>query len=294
MFDTIQQPIHVSPGHISFNDTVNYKGQDLTISNPSNQTVLFQVIHRPSLAMLPYNVQLQYFAPLQPPQYATENVQAVLDISSSYVTVEPGQSKLIRCEVTKVTGISESEVYPMYGGYIEFAPVNSTTAKSIHVPYIGVSGSLAKLPIFEEGFPRFLLTNGTRLFEQKLKDGTIDTGIVLDRLSRTTTNYVVTLFRLLTGSRRVETEVLDQDLKSIGVYSQEEYLTRNTLEDIDFVFAQRWNGTLIPNGKESIADLTLVPPGIYYLKYKGLKLMSDPSIEDSWETSLSPPILIKN
>lgn len=293
MFDTINQPIHVSPGHISFNDTVNYKAQNLTISNPGNDTVTFKIMHNPSLAVAPFNTGTQGFAPLQPPHYAPDNVQAVLNISESFITIGPGQTKEVRFEVAKVLGIARAEVYPMYGGYIQFSPVNSTTAKSISVPYIGVSGSLAKLPIFGEKFPRFMVANGTKLFEHKLQDGTISTGFIIDRSNRSA-SFVTTMFRLITGSPMVKTEVLDEKLNQIGMFTYEEYLTRNTLEDLDFIFAQRWNGTMIPNGTENLGDSVYVKPGIYHLRWKGLKLMSDPKNPDSWETRVSPPVLIRN
>ncbi|GAA5799540.1 hypothetical protein HPULCUR_004956 [Helicostylum pulchrum] len=293
LFDTINQPIHVSPGHISFNDTVNYKTQNLTISNPGNDTVTFKIMHNPSLAVAPFNTGTQGFAPLQPPHYAPDNVQAVLNISEIFITIGPGQTKEVRFEVAKVLGIARAEAYPMYGGYIEFSPVNSTTVKSIHVPYIGISGSLAKLPIFGEKFPRFMVANGTKLFEHKLQDGTISTGFIIDRSNRSA-SFVTTMFRLITGSPTVKTEVLDQNLNQIGMFTYEEYLTRNTLEDLDFIFAQRWNGTMIPNGTENLGDSVYVKPGIYHLRWKGLKLMSDPKNPDSWETRVSPPVLIRN
>ncbi|KAG2232824.1 peptidase S8/S53 domain-containing protein [Thamnidium elegans] len=293
LFDTINQPIHVSPGHISFNDTVNYKAQNLTICNPGNDTVTFKIMHNPSLAVAPFNTRTQGFAPLQPPHYAPDNVQAVLNISESFITIGPGQTKKVRFEVAKVLGIARAEVYPMYGGYIKFSPVNSTTAKSIHVPYIGISGSLAKLPIFDVKFPRFMVINGTKLFEHKLQDGTISTGFIIDRSNRSS-SFVTTMFRLLTGSAMIKTEVLDQNLNQIGMFTYEEYLTRNTLEDLDFIFAQRWNGTMIPNGIENLGDSVSLKPGVYHLRWKGLKLMSDPKNPDSWETRVSPPVLIRN
>lgn len=272
---------------------MNIKPQKLTISNPGKDTVTYKIKHKPSLAVAPYNTTRQGFAPLQPPHYASQHVQAILKFSDDFITVEPGQSKELNLEVTSVSGLDQAESYPIYGGYVEFSPVNHTTVKAIHVPYIGISGSLAKLPIFAENFPRFMISNTTKLFEQTFQDGNKITGLVIDRSNRTT-GYLTSMFRLLTGSPHVKIEVLNKDLEQIGLFSQEQYLTRNTLTDINLIFTQRWNGTMIPTGTENLGDLISVEPGFYHLRYKGLKLMSDPNITESWETIVSPPILIRN
>lgn len=295
MYDTINQMMHVSPGHISFNDTVNIKTQTLTISNPGNDTVTYKVKHKPALAVAPFNVTKQGYSPLQPPHYANQRVQAILNITSEYITMKPGQTQELNVSVSSISGLDYAEVYPIYGGYIEFSPVNQTNdrIKPMHVPYMGISGSMAQLPIFAARFPRFTMSNTTKVFELKYQDGRRGKGIVLDRSQRSTSS-LTSLFRLLTGSSHVRTEVLNRKKELIGLFSQEEYLSRNTLSDSSLIFSQRWNGTMIPTGEEDIGDLVSVDTGFYYLRYKALKLMSDPNLPESWETVVSPPVYIKN
>ncbi|KAI7892969.1 peptidase S8/S53 domain-containing protein [Mucor mucedo] len=295
MFDTISQSMHVSPGHISFNDTVNIKAHTLTISNPGNDTVTYKIKHKPALAVAPFNVTKQGYSPLQPPHYANQRVQATLNISSEYITMEPGQSFELNVSVSNISGLEGAEVYPIYGGYIEFSPVNQTDnkIKAMHVPYMGISGSMAELPIFAARFPRFTMSNTTKVFELKYQDGRRSKGIVLDRSQRSTSS-LTSLFRLLTGSSHVRTEVLNKKKELIGLFSQEQYLTRNTLSDSSLIFSQKWNGTMIPTGTENLGDLVSVETGFYHLRYKALKLMSDPSLPQSWETVISPPVYIKN
>lgn len=268
------------------------KAQKLTISNPGNDTVTYKIKHKPALAVSPFNVTKQGYAPLQPPHYASQRVQAVLKLSDEFITVEPGQSKELNLEVSSILGLDHAEAYPIYGGYVEFAPVNQSTVKSMHVPYIGISGSLAELPIFAPRFPRFVVTNTTKLFELKYQDGRSARGIVLDRSVRPTS--ITSMFRLLTGSPHIKTEILNKEKEIIGLYSEEQYLSRNTLSDSSLVFAQRWNGTMIPTGTDNLGDLVSVEPGFYHLKYTAQKLMSDPSLPASWETIISPPVLVKN
>ncbi|KAG1077659.1 hypothetical protein G6F42_024700 [Rhizopus arrhizus] len=145
LLDTIRQPVH------------------LKISNPSNHSITYRVSHHPSLAISPYNTTLQGYAPLSPPQYASEKVKADIELSFTQVTLQPGQSADLNLTVRRIGGNHADQPYPIYGGFVQFSPVNNSALKSIHVPYVGIRGSLAELPIFEDGFPRLLLTNNTTL-----------------------------------------------------------------------------------------------------------------------------------
>lgn len=290
VLDAINQPVHVSPGAISFNDTANIQPQKVTISNPSKDTVTYQVTNKQSLAIAPYNTTKQGFAPLNPPHYAADRVVADLEFSTTEVTLGPGESIEVTIKVTRIGGYREP--YPVYGGFVQFAPSNPDL-KDIHVPYIGIRGSMADLPIFDENFPRLLLSNLTKVYENDPGHGNITSGFVIDRWDRKT-SYVTSIFRLLTGTAHLMTEVLNVNATKVGQFSQDFYLSRNTLAVSDFIFTQRWNGTVVPNGTENLSDLVEVEPGYYYLRWKALKLMSDPAKPESWESQMSPLILVKN
>lgn len=293
MLDTIRQPVHVSPGSISFNDTANIKPQMLKITNPSNDTVTYKVNHRPSLAISPYNTTLQGYAPLSPPQYASDRVKAEIKLSFTEITLKAGESADLKLTVKRIGGNHRDQPYPIYGGYIQFAPVNNSALKSIQVPYVGIRGSLAQLPIFDANFPRLMLTNSTSLFEKDVGGGKSIVGYVIKR-SSFASSFVTSVFRLLTGTPHIITEVLDANLTTIGVFSEDRYLSRNTMQDLDFIFTQRWNGTVTPTGNSNVGDAVALKPGFYFLRWKALKLMSDASRPESWFTKVSPPILIRN
>ncbi|KAI8363836.1 peptidase S8/S53 domain-containing protein [Choanephora cucurbitarum] len=250
LFDTIQQPVHVSPGAISLNDTVNTAPVTLTISNPSNKTVSYKIDYRDSLAIAPYDLELQGFAPVGPAPYTSTKVTATLNFSVQNITLKP-------------------------------------------VPFIGIKGALSELPIFDDGYPHLLKRNRSNTFEHKLDNGTRLEGYVLDR-SQNITSYVISVFRLLTGSPQVVTEVLDVNQTMIGTFSEENYVARNTMEDRSYLFTKRWNGTMIPIGGDDVTKLTALDSGHYYLRWKALKLFSDPAKEESWETKTSVPIYIKH
>lgn len=99
------------------------------------------------------------------------------------------------------------------------------------------------------------------------------------------------MYRLLTGTPRLITQVLDENMQLIGLASDDQFIPRNTLSN--FVFIDRWNATMIPLGSESIGDLEPIPKGSYYLRWKALRLLSDPQLESSWESQVSSLIDIQ-
>ncbi|KAI9271331.1 peptidase S8/S53 domain-containing protein [Sporodiniella umbellata] len=270
VFDAIQQLVHVSPGHISFNDTANIKPKTLTISNPSQQTVKYTVNHLVGSKKTPFFLWNRHSVPNE--KFTTESIIAELEFSHSNITLDPGQSLDIAVSVSNITGASKNEPYPIYGGYVHFVP-SSPELKEITVPYIGVRGSLDQAPIFASGFPRVMTT-------------TPGNGLVVDKNN----TKVTVMYRLLTGTSRLRTEVLNETMALVGVASDDKFLPRNTL--MSYVFMDIWNATMIPLGGSNIGDLQPVTPGNYFLRWKALKLLSNPETEESWDTQLSSLITI--
>ncbi|RCI05489.1 hypothetical protein CU098_012935 [Rhizopus stolonifer] len=292
LFDSIGQSVHISPATISFNDTVNMKPVSLTISNPSNRTVSYSISQKDSVSIAPYNTSLQGYTPLAPAPYTSTLVRAQLNFSSSRVTLGPRESAELHVQVTDIFGASEQEPFPIYGGFVQFLPdEHATEFKPIHVPFIGTQGSLAELPIFDESYPHLMVTNTTRFFRRILDDGTRLSGLVMDR-SRRASSFVTSVFRLLTGTPQMVTEVLNINKTVIGTFSHEEFLARNTLDDDDYIFTSRWNGTLVPLADGIIDNSVVLDSGYYYLRWKALKLMSNASDPNGWEIRDSLPIHI--
>lgn len=191
--------------------------------------------------------------------------------------------------MSEILGEIPDEPFPIYGGYIQFIPRNDNTLKTIHVPYIGIQGALNQIPIFAKDFPQILARNNAKL-SQKMSDENITDSLVIDR-NNTQSSSVTVLYRLLTGTARLVTEVLDKDLQLVGTAADDEFIPRNTLNN--FIYAGSWNATIIPLGSNSIDGLQPVENGTYYLRWKALKLLSDPIDESSWEIRLSSPIIVQ-
>ncbi|EIE91601.1 hypothetical protein RO3G_16312 [Rhizopus delemar RA 99-880] len=244
VFDAINQPIHISPGHISFNDTNNIKTQTLTISNPSKETVSFEISHEAGLSLAPFFARNQHFIPLSPSKSTAEHITANLELSPTNITLAPG-----------------------------------------------VQGSLSEAPIFAAGFPRVIAGSELHAISKiKGDNDEIKQTLLIDRSNKSSSEISI-LYRLLTGTARIKTEVLDENLQMIGTASDDRFVPRNTLDG--YIFIDRWNATVVPLGSDNISDLQPLSNGSYYLRWKALKLLSDPSSEGSWETQLSPLILVQ-
>ncbi|KAI8887765.1 subtilisin-like protein [Backusella circina FSU 941] len=147
-----------------------------------------------------------------------------------------------------------------------------------------------KLPIFDKDFPQLVTRPSVPLLEEiDQETGEERLHFLIDR-TKQVSSYVISAFRLLTGTKELRTEVLDSSQKYLGLANVHHNIGRNTKAKHDFIFTNRWNATYIPEGSEDIANLEPLNNGTYYLRYKALKLLSDPQKEDSWVTVVSDPI----
>ncbi|KAG2201320.1 hypothetical protein INT47_001408 [Mucor saturninus] len=154
VYDAITQVTHITPAQISFNDTssTDYKTQTLTITNNGLHELTYRIFNNVSVTITPYNrAYTGYSLLLNPP--SVTSMSATLDISEEEVQLGPGQSKTI--SVTVQPPNADPLDHVMYGGFIQFYPINSQQAKALHVPYFGVVGVQRDIPVFmpdEAGF----------------------------------------------------------------------------------------------------------------------------------------------
>lgn len=260
------------------------------MSNPSKETVEYALRNYPSVALAPYNTSLQGYAPVQPVNYATNNVYAQLRFSTNAITLGPGEEKEIEATVMRIKATHRHEPCPIYGGFIELSPKHNTSRAALHIPYVGMKCSAKKLPIFDKDFPQLVTRPSVPLLEEiDQETGEERLHFLIDR-TKHISSYVISAFRLLTGTKELRTEVLDGDQEYIGLANIHHNIGRNTKAKRDFIFTNRWNATYIPEGSEDMGDLEPLKNGTYYLRYKALKLLSDPQKKDSWVTVVSDPI----
>jgi hypothetical protein len=290
VYDTINQKIHVSPGQISFNDTDNIEEQYITIYNPGDTTEEFTVKSIAGRSLAPFDLKTKSMAPLEPVISTTNPVSAQIDISDDSFVLEPGHKRTIRLKVTGISPTTADQPYPIYGGFIQFVPGKGSSHPGLNVPYIGVKGSLKSLSIFDDHFPRLLTRPEIPVLEEGLGQSATK-HFFLDR-THEPTSFVIIGYRLLTGTKELRMEVLDNNKEYIGLADKWNNLARNIKEKPNEYFTSRWNGTMRASDSENLDGLHPLKEGTYYLQWKALRLLSNPEISDNWETIVSEPVHI--
>ncbi|PTB70252.1 subtilisin-like protein [Trichoderma citrinoviride] len=134
--------------NIAFNDTDNFvKETSFTIKNTGKQSVTYTIGQTPALTMYTYGNGDSHF-PAPFPNPIAEGASAKLSFSQSTITVPAGKSADITVTATPPQGLNSSAI-PVYSGYVT---VNGTNGDGLVVPYLGVVGSLANLPVLDPDF----------------------------------------------------------------------------------------------------------------------------------------------
>ncbi|KAM0265373.1 hypothetical protein ACHAQJ_000215 [Trichoderma viride] len=139
----------LSVSNIAFNDTDNFvKKTSFAIKNTGKRSVTYTIGHTPTLTMYTYgNGSTGHFsAPF--PNPIAEGASASLSFSQKKVIVPAGGSADITILATPPHGLNASAL-PVYSGYVT---LNGTNGDDLVIPYLGIAGSLAKLPIVDPDF----------------------------------------------------------------------------------------------------------------------------------------------
>ncbi|ORY97251.1 peptidase S8/S53 domain-containing protein [Syncephalastrum racemosum] len=287
-YDAIHGRVRITPGKVSFNDTVHRAPAVITLHNDDTSPVTYQLRNIPALAVQPYDTKSQGYAPLEPAAFSKTNVSAELRFDAEQITLQPGERRTVSVVVDRLLNYVDPDdhPFPVYGGYIALVAEDET--KSLHVPYIGVEGDITKLPMFDQGFP--VAVNQEALDTQ---NASLAQSYTLDRNDPTGQNAAIYIvYRLLTGTAEMRTDVLNESHEKIGTLLSTRYLQRNNMDTENWMTVDTWNGTYVPNGQHGSQSMVPVPSGTYTLRWSALKLWSDPEDPASWETFESVPITV--
>ncbi|KAI9032697.1 hypothetical protein CLU79DRAFT_158898 [Phycomyces nitens] len=168
--------------------------------------------------------------------------------------------------------------------------IDSTTKESLAtVPYFGVIGKMAELPIFDQGYPFLIASDNASAIYSSSDTFVFDT---------TSDSSPLIVCRLLTASPRVDIEIIDEQAESLGTIEEgpNVYWERNTLGAENRVRTVTWNGKVVSaktkTGKTGYPFT--VTKGTYYLRIRALKLLGNPTLDRDWEEWTSGPIRIKS
>ncbi|KFH62359.1 hypothetical protein MVEG_11569 [Podila verticillata NRRL 6337] len=133
----------ISPDHIDLLDTNHFQGtQKITIKNTGKHTETYTLSHIAADALNSYPDAKKAWplaTPLVEPDYAT------VSFSSAKVKVPAGKSVKVTLKF-KEPKAGNAAQFPIYSGYVVATP-SSKGGVAVHVPYLGVKGDIAKVPI---------------------------------------------------------------------------------------------------------------------------------------------------
>ncbi|KAG0175418.1 hypothetical protein DFQ28_000054 [Apophysomyces sp. BC1034] len=285
VYDAITSKVHVSPGQISFNDTSShkYKTHILRATNYGDKTVTYDIVNKVTLTLAPYNISQTGYSPTEPANFV-EKGSADLRFCKTTIRIAPGKTKTVK--VTVLLPKTDPKEHLMYGGYIQLKARHK--AKDINVPYFGSAGRMRDLPVFDKTSPPYLTDqNSTQLY---YKNETY----VYQRKNQDT--LPVLSFRLLTGTRQVNAELVDAKSGHVvgEAFPPFTDMSRNYRQP-DYLFTQTpWNGTFAASPTKSKVFKTQVNVGTYVFRLKALKLFGDPDNSKDWETQETGPIRVEN
>ncbi|KAI8334656.1 peptidase S8/S53 domain-containing protein [Chlamydoabsidia padenii] len=288
VYDAITQTIHISPGHLSFNDTssTKYKTHTLHITNNGDVPVSYHVINNVSFSILPYNLTENGYTYLENISYTTAS--AKLRFSKRKLKLGPGTS--LQIMVTVVPPDTNPKHHVMYGGFIQFRSMNHKVAQDLSVPYFGVVGKQKDLPVIEHNTP--FITDGRYIY------GENDTFVFSRRKINDDPTPQLAL-QFLTGTRLVNYELVDMTTKLVlgHAFLPSSYLPRSTFGTGMQLYYQPLRDTYYPasssiNGTIDEDHILPIPLGTYRICVKALYIFGNPGNSNDYHIRESGNIQI--
>ncbi|KAG0238235.1 hypothetical protein BGW42_006515 [Actinomortierella wolfii] len=262
----------VLPATLELNDTAqgeSLKLRTLTIYNQASVAMQYEISHLPAEALNepliePHPAHVSWskgdFNELTPLINAVQ-ADAVVQIPMSQVTVPAGGKRRISVLIGPPASLPSNEHW-VYSGYIVVKPVVATgatptaPADAIHVPYVGVKGSMKTLPIFLQTTPEheIISSNKSQLCQ------TVAT-VIEDKIYLIFTmegkDVPIVIFCVQNPTRLLQLDLLDGNGTTvIGHIGTSEHVARKEPTNPLEMFA--WDGMFDPPGSGSKSSSTIL------------------------------------
>ncbi|KAK4517872.1 uncharacterized protein ATC70_001220 [Mucor velutinosus] len=286
VYDAIIQPVHISPPEIGFNDTSspNYITHNLTITNGATYPVSYSISSKITTGIKTYNQTGSTYNSLNQPS-VNQDATSAIQFPKIEIHLNPGESQIVT--VTVAPPSTDPQNHIMYGGFIQFSPLNNTsTLRALHVPYIGVAGNQRDLPVFAENIQSYY-SNETAIIQ------TADQVTYKFNSSRSyfkTDYFVLVKFGLINPTKLVKAELVRHlDKHVLGHVMLPATNVPATPKDNDMYIG--WNGyyfndTAASLEPDKVDGRYAIPTtnGNYLIQLSALKLLGDPQNEADWES----------
>lgn len=123
----------VVPANLNLNDTVHFQStHDIQVINDGDETVVYEISHDAGITVLSRPQGTAWIA-INPPYLSEEDDIAKVDISSSSLTLGPGETGNFSVTFTEPSGPT-ADLLPVYGGSIQ---VVGDQGEAVRVTYMG-------------------------------------------------------------------------------------------------------------------------------------------------------------
>ncbi|KAK0213189.1 pyrolysin [Desarmillaria ectypa] len=286
----------VTPAQLLLNDTANFQSsQTITITNSGQKKVRYQLEHVAAGTAATIQ-EASIFASLGP--VPLNNATAMVKINPKSLTVGPGESKTVSLSFTAPAADQSS--LPVFSGFINVVGADET----LHVTYLGAAASLKDRTVIDNTDSYFGVTlpvilGGAGNVQTKPTNYTLVGG-----------DFPTAVFRMAFGSPALSFDLVDKDTSIENPVSRRGLLSFNglfepaekTVQTIgslaEVAYAPRNSdaGDAADNGYNALSILgtfannSQIPNGQYRVLMRALRVASDPSNEEDYESWLSPII----
>ncbi|KAF9387278.1 hypothetical protein CPC16_007137 [Podila verticillata] len=247
----------ISPENIQLLDTPHFAGKsiEVKIKNVGKKTATYVLTHEAAESVVSYRGGNTF--PLPTPFLKKD--AAKVKFSVNKLTIKPGQLGRVKVQFTEPSTGKAAE-FPVYSGYIVATP-SGKGAIPVRIPYAGLKGDLAKIPIFDAKLPGVL-----QIGEDPEDLEPVTKGQKLDF-----TKYVSVAARLGSHSPELRFTLVEKNSdKIVGFLSTDAGLAafpsgRNTnlnKANKPDMWAFRWLGGKVFPNKTSKTSVS-VPAGVY-------------------------------
>ncbi|KAF8983237.1 hypothetical protein BGZ46_010609 [Entomortierella lignicola] len=194
----------LSPDRIELLDSVHFTGKsvEVKIKNVGKHTNVYTLSHEVTESAVSYRGGNSY--PLGTPILETD--KATVKFSQTKVTVRAGQSVKVKVQF-KEPATGKASEFPFYSGYIVATP-QGKAAVPVRIPYAGVKGDIAKVPILDTDFgtPVLFVTNKNTGKVETIESGhkidwAVEQPVILTRLGSHTPELSLRLFEAKSGKQ---------------------------------------------------------------------------------------------
>ncbi|KAI8869936.1 subtilisin-like protein [Ramicandelaber brevisporus] len=268
-------------------DSVAWREYQLEISNNGDKPLGCQVTHWPSVSLMPFDDSSSML--VQHPRWS--ELTATASILHPNITIEPGQPpKRVNVAIQAPQLLDVSQHW-IYSGYIRIAC--SGDYPHIHVPYLGMHGSLNSVPILDINSDMPTLHSALTLAAISHDASSTSPAASPVTVSTKDADYVVLNVRVVYPTPLLQIRVLNAtDDSSLGLIADGGYHPwAGTSGNRTYQFS--WDGQVIPVPKDtesetsSLGDVHSVPDGSYRLRVEALRPGSanDERLFDMWTSA---------